>query len=115
MRLLSVLAAGSQQLAQRILVRTAPAFACALSGTIGMGFATYALFESMRLQYGVINALFELGISSSRGFTFSVIAAPDRDLSPMRSSRQNEGGSPTLRLLTRSCVQARRRRRSPWR
>jgi len=61
MRLLSVLAAGSQQLAQRILVRTAPAFACALSGTIGMGFATYALFESMRLQYGVINALFELG------------------------------------------------------
>ena len=61
MRLLSVLAAGSQQLAQRILVRTAPAFACALSGTIGMGFATYAFFESMRLQYGVINASFELG------------------------------------------------------
>ena len=61
MRLLSVLAAGSQQLARRILVRVALAFACALLGTIGTGFATYALFESMRLQYGVINALFELG------------------------------------------------------
>ena len=61
MRLLSVLTAGTQQLARRILVRTALAFACALSGTIGMRFATYALFESMRLQCGVINALFELG------------------------------------------------------
>jgi hypothetical protein len=37
MRLLSVLAAGSQQLARRVLVRTALAFACALSGTIGPG------------------------------------------------------------------------------
>ncbi|MGD0187236.1 MAG: hypothetical protein ABSC25_18575 [Roseiarcus sp.] len=56
MRFLSVLAAGSQQLARRFLVRTSLAFACALSGTIGLGFATCALFEALRLQYGVVNA-----------------------------------------------------------
>jgi hypothetical protein len=56
MRFLSVLAAGSQQLARRFFVRTSLAFACALSGTIGLGFATCALFEELRLQYGVVNA-----------------------------------------------------------
>jgi len=61
MRLLSVLAAGSQQLVRRVLVRTALAFACALSGAIGLAFATYALFEALRLQCGVVNALFGLG------------------------------------------------------
>jgi hypothetical protein len=61
MRLLSVLAAGSQQLARRVLVRAALAFSCALSGTIGLGFATYALFEALRLQYGVVNAAIGLG------------------------------------------------------
>jgi hypothetical protein len=61
MRLLSVLAAGSQQLARRVFVRAALAFACALSGAIGLAFATYALFEALRLQYGVINASIGLG------------------------------------------------------
>ena len=61
MRLLSVLAAGSQQLARRVFVRAALAFACALSGAIGLGFATYALFEALRLQYGVVNASIGLG------------------------------------------------------
>jgi hypothetical protein len=56
MRLLSVLAAGSQQLARRFFVRAALAFACALSGTIALGFATYALFEALRLLYGVVGA-----------------------------------------------------------
>lgn len=61
MSLLSVLAAGSQQLARRLFVRAALAFACALSGTIGLGFATYALFEALRSQYGVVNASIGLG------------------------------------------------------
>ncbi len=61
MGLLSVLAAGSHQLARRVLVRTALAFACALSGAIGLAFTTYALLEALRLQYGVVNALFGLG------------------------------------------------------
>ena len=61
MRLLSVLAAGSQQLARRLFVRATLAFACALSGMIGLGFVTYALFETLRLQYGVVNASIELG------------------------------------------------------
>jgi hypothetical protein len=61
MRLLSALAAGSQQLARRVFVRAALAFACALSGTIGLGFATYALFEALRLQYGAVNASIVLG------------------------------------------------------
>ena len=56
MRLLSVLAVGSQQLVRRVFVRAALAFACALTGTIGIGFATYAFFEVLRLQYGVVNA-----------------------------------------------------------
>ena len=61
MRLLSFLAAGSQKLARRLFVRATLAFACALSGTIGLGFVTYALFEALRLQYGVVNASIGLG------------------------------------------------------
>ena len=61
MRLLSILAAGSQQFARRVLVGAALAFACALSGSIGLGFTTYALFEALRPQYGVVDALFGLG------------------------------------------------------
>ena len=61
MRLLSVLAAGSQQLARRVFVRAAVAFACALSGTIGLGFVTYALLEALQLQYGVVTASIGLG------------------------------------------------------
>ncbi len=61
MRLVSVLAASSQQFARRVLVRAALAFACALSGTIGLGFATYALLEVLRLRYGVVNASIGLG------------------------------------------------------
>jgi hypothetical protein len=61
MRLLSVLAGGSQQLARRFFVRAALAFACALSATIGLVFATYALFEALRWQCGVVNASIGLG------------------------------------------------------
>jgi hypothetical protein len=61
MRLLSALTAGWRQLARRFFARAALAFACALSGTIGLGFATYALFEALRLQYGVVNASIGLG------------------------------------------------------
>jgi hypothetical protein len=61
MRLLSAPTAGSQQLARRFFVRAARALACALSGTVGLGFATYALFEALRLQYGVVNAAIGLG------------------------------------------------------
>jgi hypothetical protein len=61
MRLLTVLAAGSQQLARRVLVGAALAVACALSGAVGVGFATNALFEALRLSYGVVNASIGLG------------------------------------------------------
>jgi hypothetical protein len=61
MRLLSVLAPGSRQLARRVLVRVALAFSCALSGIVGLGFATCALFEALRPLYGVVNALLGLG------------------------------------------------------
>jgi hypothetical protein len=61
MRLLSVQAAGERQCARRFFVRAALASACALSGTIGLGFATYTLFEALRLQYGIVNASIGLG------------------------------------------------------
>jgi hypothetical protein len=61
MGFLSVLVAGLQQLAGRFLMRVRLAFACALSGAIGLGFATYALFEALRLQYGVVDASGGLG------------------------------------------------------
>ena len=61
MRLLSVLVPGSRQLARRVLVRVALAFSCALSGIVGLGFATCALFEALRPLYGVVNALLGLG------------------------------------------------------
>ena len=56
MRFLSGLTARSQQLARRIVVRVALGGACALSGAIGLGFATHALYHALRLQYGVIDA-----------------------------------------------------------
>jgi hypothetical protein len=61
MRLLSVLAAGSRELARRVVVRAALAVACALSAAIGLGFATDALFAALRTQYGVVNASIGLG------------------------------------------------------
>ena len=61
MSLLSVLAVGSRPFARRVFVRAALAFACALSGTTGLGFATYALLEVLRLQYGVVDASIVLG------------------------------------------------------
>jgi hypothetical protein len=61
MRLLSVLVPGSRQLARRVFVRVALAFSCALSGIVGLGFATCALFEALRPLYGVVNALLGLG------------------------------------------------------
>jgi hypothetical protein len=53
---LSVPVAGLQQLGRRFFMRVRLAFACALSGAIGLGFAPYALFEALRLQYGVVDA-----------------------------------------------------------
>jgi hypothetical protein len=61
MKLLSVLAADSQQLARRFFIGAALAFVCALSGTVGLGFATYAIFEALRPPFGVVNASFGLG------------------------------------------------------
>jgi hypothetical protein len=55
------LAAGARQFARRFFVRATFALACALSGTIGLGFATNALFEALRLQYGVVEASIGLG------------------------------------------------------
>ena len=51
----------TRQLARRVLVRVALAFSCALSGIVGLGFATCALFEALRPLYGVLNALLGLG------------------------------------------------------
>jgi hypothetical protein len=62
MKFLSTLAAGSQQRLRRFAIRGALAFAAALSAAIGLGFATYALFEAWRLQYGTINA--SIGLSA---------------------------------------------------
>ena len=62
MKFLSALAAGSQQRLRRFAIRAALALAAALSAAIGLGFATYALFEAWRLQYGIINAA--IGLSA---------------------------------------------------
>jgi hypothetical protein len=62
MKFLSVLAARSQQGLRRFFIGAALVLASLLSGAIGVGFATYALFEAWRLQYGVINA--SLGLSA---------------------------------------------------
>lgn len=62
MKLLSVLAANSQPLLRRFLIRAALALASALSAAVGLGFATYALFDAWRLQYGVVDAA--IGLSA---------------------------------------------------
>jgi hypothetical protein len=62
MKFLSVLAASAQGRARRFFLCAALAFASALSGAVGLGFATYALFEAWRLQYGSVNAA--LGLSA---------------------------------------------------
>lgn len=56
MQFLSALAARSQRSMRRLVIRAALAFAGALSGAVGLGFATYALFEAWRMQYGVVVA-----------------------------------------------------------
>ena len=62
MKFLSVLAAGSQRRMRSFFIRAALALAGALSGAVGLGFATYALFYAWRLQYGVVNA--SIGLSA---------------------------------------------------
>ena len=62
MKFLSDLAAGSRQRLQRFAVRAALALAAVLSAAIGLGFASYALFEVWRLHYGAINA--SIGLSA---------------------------------------------------
>ena len=62
MKFLSALAASSQRRARRFFLCAALAFASALSVAIGLGFATYALCEAWRQQYGVIDAA--LGLSA---------------------------------------------------
>jgi hypothetical protein len=56
MKFLSALAASSQRRLRRYLICAALVFASVLSGAIALGFATYALFETWRLQYGVVHA-----------------------------------------------------------
>jgi len=62
MKFLSVLAASSQRRVRRFFLCAALALASVLSGVVGLGFATYALFEAWRLQYGIVNAA--LGLSA---------------------------------------------------
>jgi hypothetical protein len=62
MQFLSALAARSRQSMRRLILCAALAFAGALSGAVGLGFATYALFEAWRLQYGVVIA--SIGLSA---------------------------------------------------
>ena len=61
MKFLSTLAAQSQHRLRRFFICACLALACALSGAIGLGFATYALFAAWRLQYGAVNAAIGLG------------------------------------------------------
>jgi lysylphosphatidylglycerol synthetase-like protein (DUF2156 family) len=56
MKVLSALAADAQQSVRRLIICACLAFAAVLSGAIGLGFATYALFVGVRLQYGAIAA-----------------------------------------------------------
>jgi hypothetical protein len=62
MKFLSTLAAGSQQRLRRFAIRAALALAAVVSAAIGLGFASYALFEVWRLHYGAINA--SIGLSA---------------------------------------------------
>jgi hypothetical protein len=62
MKFLSVLAAGSKQRLRRVLLRAALALASVMSAMVGVGFATGALFQAWRLQYGVISA--SIGLSA---------------------------------------------------
>jgi hypothetical protein len=56
MKFLSVLAAQAQPRLRRFIVAACLAFAAALSGAIGLGFASNALFQALLMQYGAINA-----------------------------------------------------------
>lgn len=56
MKFLSVLAAQTQQRLRQFIVCASLACAAAVTGAIGLGFATYALFRALQLQYGPVNA-----------------------------------------------------------
>ena len=62
MNVLSMLAAGSQLRLRRVAIRAVFALTSALTAAVGIGFATYALFETWRQQFGPINAA--LGLSA---------------------------------------------------
>ncbi len=62
MNFLAALAARSQQSLRRVFIRVALVCAGALSAAVGLGFATYALFEAWRLQYGAVQAAVGLGV-----------------------------------------------------
>jgi putative superfamily III holin-X len=60
MKFLSALAAQTQQRLRRFIICASLAFAAALTGATGLGFATYALFQALRRDYGAINAAIAL-------------------------------------------------------
>jgi hypothetical protein len=62
MKVLSALAADAQQGLQRLIVCACLALAALVSGAIGLGFATYALFLLMLVQYGLIAAAVALAV-----------------------------------------------------
>ena len=59
---LSALAARSRGRMRRLVICAALAMAGALSGVVGVAFATSALFEAWRLQYGVVTASIGLSV-----------------------------------------------------
>ncbi|WP_158813555.1 hypothetical protein [Methylocapsa sp. S129] len=111
MKFLSVLAAGSQRRMRSFFIRAALALAGALSGAVGLGFATYALFYAWRLQYGVVNA--SIGLSAiylilagvlylcSRSVGRAPIPQPTSALSgdPEAALKAQAGGAPQVAAL----------------
>ena len=61
MKFWSALAVAAQRRARRLFASAAFAVAAALSGSIGLGFLTYALFEAVRAAYGQIDAAIAIG------------------------------------------------------
>lgn len=62
MQFLSAWAARSRQGARRLVIRAALALAGALAAMVAIAFATGALFEAWRLQYGVVGASVGLSV-----------------------------------------------------
>ena len=98
----SGLAARSRGRMRRLVICAALAVAGALSGVVGLAFATCALFEAWRLQYGVVTASIGLSViylvvALILFLCIRMVSAPRSATAPLRPDEASAGAAAALK------------------